>query len=211
MAEFVFETEKGKRENQEDFYGNWQDEFFVVADGLGGHAAGEVASKIAVATAILIFKETKDIKRVFEEVNQAVLRESQKNTQYTGMGTTMVALALQQNGVVFGNVGDSRGYILSGGKLSQITKDDRDEIGFLIRALGIDKETKPRIIKESLKKGDVILLCTDGLTDFVSDKVIEKILLSDAGLKKKAEGLIEAAAQFGSTDNITVGLVTALL
>ncbi|MFV1917677.1 MAG: PP2C family serine/threonine-protein phosphatase [Patescibacteria group bacterium] len=211
MVEFVFLSEKGKRENNEDFYGNVGDEFFVVCDGVGGYAAGEVASKIAVEKALESFRKLKGkkvgLEEIFKAANKEVLQSAEKNPEWVGMGTTFVVGVLQSNEVVIGNVGDSRAYIFSGGTLRQISKDDRDTTGFLTGALGIDAEAYPHISKTKIQGGALILLCTDGLTDFVQEKVIEKILASEADLKNKAQNLIDAALQFGSTDNITVGLI----
>ena len=213
MIEFVFKSEKGLRENQEDFYGNYKDEFFVVADGLGGHAAGEVASKIAVETAISTYKTSRGkgtkklLEKIGSQVNKAIIEDSRKNPERAGMGTTLVCAAVQSKKVFFGNVGDSRAYLFTDRKLKRKTEDDRDRAGFLIKALGVDEDVKSHITAGSRKKGDLILLCTDGLTDFVSEAVIEKILASNANLKSKAKGLIEASLQFESTDNITVGLI----
>jgi len=207
MVDFVFETATGLRENNEDSYGNFKDEFFVVADGIGGYAAGEVASKLAVETVISGFSKTRNLEKAFDSANKSVLEKSRKNPQYAGMGTTMVAAALHSDKVVVANVGDSRGYLFSEDNLGLITKDDRDMMGFLTGYLGIDGRILVHKNEVSIKKGDTILFCTDGLTDSVAESVIAEILASDVDLKNKAKGLIEAALQFGSTDNITVCLV----
>lgn len=206
-VDFYFSSEKGKRENNEDFYGNFKDKLFVVADGLGGHAAGEVASEISVQIAIEEIKDTKDIEKVIKEANRKILSESERNDKYAGMATTFVCALVYPDEVVFGSVGDSRGYLFTQGNLKRITKDDRNSLGVLTEALGIDEVVAPHIYKEEIKKGDTVLLCTDGLTDFVKEEVIEKILKSGKELGKIAKGLIEVSLQFGSTDNITVGLI----
>lgn len=208
MLEFGFKTATGLRENNEDFYGNRKDKFFVVADGLGGHAAGEVASELAVKTAILSFSKTRNLEKAFESANKAVFQQGRKDPQNAGMGTTMVAAAFHSNKVVVANVGDSRGYLFSENNLSLITQDDRNMVGFLTGYLGIDGKILVHKNEANVDKGDTILLCTDGLTDSVAESVIAEILTSDVDLKRKAKGLIEAALQFGSTDNITVGLIS---
>lgn len=207
MVDFVFVSEKGKRENQEDFYGNFKDEFFVVADGLGGQAAGEVAAKLAVETAVSTFAKTRDLKRAFEETNKTVFLEGQKNPEFTGMGTTLVVAGVHSNKLVVGNVGDSRCYLFRGGVMEQITTDHRVGTHYLTRSIGHLPDVEAEIFERKLKEGDLILLCTDGLTDVVKDDVMAKILATKNDLKAKAQGLVGAALQMGSTDNITVGLI----
>lgn len=210
-TEFAFLTDKGKRENNEDFYGNVGDEFFVVADGVGGYAAGEIASKLAVEKALEFFRKLKgeevELEEIFKAVNKGILQSAEKNPDWAGMGTTFVVAILQLNEVTIGNVGDSRAYIISDGTLRRVSKDDRDAAGFLTDFFGIGERVRSHISKTEVKKGDLILLCTDGLSDFVKENVVEKILASEANLKDKAKGLIDAALQFGSTDNVTVCLI----
>lgn len=214
MIDFVFLSEKGKRENNEDAHGHVGDELFFVADGLGGRPAGEVASKIAVETAIPIYKTSKKeepeevFNKIFVKANREVLQKSREKKEYSGMGTTLTCALIRSNEVNFANVGDCRAYIFSEGALRLKTVDDRDNRGTLLAALGIDEKVEPHISKDKLGKGDIVLLCSDGLSDFVKEKPIEKILGSDASLKDKAEGLIDAALQFGSTDNITIALIS---
>lgn len=215
MRKFVFLSEKGKRNNKEDYYGNYKDEFFLVADGLGGHPAGEIASKMAVGTAIETFKDLKkkggeiDFSKIFKRADDEILNEAQKISERIGMATTLLVAALINNSIVFANVGDCRAYLFTGSKLEKVTTDDRDSVGHLLRALGAHNEDiEPQIVKKDVKKGNIAFLCSDGLHDFVKDEVIEKILRSEAGLEDKAKGLVEAALQFGSTDNVTVGLIS---
>ncbi len=210
MSEYIFLTETGKRDNNEDSFGNYKKEFFLVCDGLGGHPAGEVASKVAVDTALKEYgklKGSKKVEKIFQKANQEIFRKAKENPKNLGMGSTMVVVILNTNSIVIGNIGDCRAYLYASNSLRQITKDDRDLMGYLIKALGLDEKVKPKVTVEGVKKGDLILLCSDGLFDFVKDKVIGEIMGSKADLKYKAKGLIGAALQFGSTDNITVGLI----
>lgn len=207
MGKFTFLSKKGLRENNEDFYGHAGEEFFVVADGLGGHRAGEVASKIAVEKALNTYKILKEIETSISEANREIIQKIKGNTEYTGMATTVVTVALHSNEAIFGNVGDSRGYIQSENKLALKTQDDRDRMGYITSALGIDIDASPHTSKFSVEEGDLILLCTDGLTDYVREEVIEKILKSKKDLKDKAKGLLETSLQFGSTDNITICII----
>lgn len=213
--DFTFKSNIGKRERNEDSYGNYKDKLFLVADGLGGHPAGEVASKVAVETAVSLFpdieKEAPEevFKRLFERADKAILEDAKKDKEKTGMGTTIVGAIIEKKKVYFGNVGDSRGYLLRDGKLELISTDDRDGLGFLTRSLGVSSNRiNVHVSQTDFAKGDMILLCSDGLTDFVKEPVIEKILRNDKSLDKKATGLVEAALQFDGSDNITVCLVS---
>lgn len=213
MIEYVFLTNKGQREKNEDAYGNVSDEFFVIADGLGGRPAGEVASKIAVESAISVYKASEKenpqvlLKNIFRKANEEILYQANSQSEWLGMGTTVLCSLIKLNEIILANLGDCRAYIFSEGKLSLKTKDDRDDWGTLLEALGMEEDINPRLSKVGVKKDDIILLCSDGLFDFVKDKPIEKILESNASLEDKARGLIDVALQFGSTDNITVGLI----
>lgn len=212
--EYASKSVQGKRGNLEDSYGNYKKELFIVADGVGGHPFGEVASKIAVETAISTY-ETSNIKsnklllqNMFTSSEQAIQDEGKNNPDHINMGTTMLTAIMTSKSVVFANLGDCRAYIYSAKELLKITDDDRDTAGDLIKALGVfNDSTIPKIIEKKTKKGDLVLMCSDGLHDFVSDKVINNILSSSANLQNKADGLIEAALQFSSTDNITVSLI----
>lgn len=214
--QYAFKSVQGKRGNLEDSYGNYKKELFIVADGVGGHPFGEVASKIAVETAISTY-ETSNIKskklllqNMFTSSEQAIQDEGKNNPDHINMGTTMLTAIMTSKSVVFANLGDCRAYIYSAKELLKITDDDRDTAGDLIKALGVfNDSTIPKIIEKNLSSGDLVLLCSDGLHDFVSDKVITKILKSPASLEKIVNGLVEAALQFGSTDNITVSLIKA--
>lgn len=214
MADFVFLSEKGKRENNEDAYGNATDELFVVADGLGGHVAGEVAARLAVNAAIKGYqdiKDTKDIEgeleKIFKEANGVVYKEAQKDPKFSGMGTTLVGAVVHLNKLLVANVGDSRCYLFREGVVEQITSDHRVGTHYLTRSIGHLPHVEVDTFERKLKGGDLILLCTDGLTDVVKDDVMAKILATTKDLKAKAQGLVEAALQMGSTDNITVGLI----
>ena len=148
------------------------------------------------------------LQNMFTSSEQAIQDEGKNNPDHINMGTTMLTAIMTSKSVVFANLGDCRAYIYSAKELLKITDDDRDTAGDLIKALGVfNDSTIPKIIEKKIKKGDLVLMCSDGLHDFVSDKVINNILSSSANLQNKADGLIEAALQFSSTDNITVSLI----
>ncbi len=212
--EYASKSVQGKRGNLEDYYGNSENDLYIVADGVGSHPYGEVASKIAVESAINTYKSSKNkssdfiIETMFTDAEHAIQKEGKNNPDHTNMGTTMLAAIVIDGNILFGNLGDCRAYIYSNNSLEQVTNDDRDTNGDLIKALGVHNEdVRPKIVEKDFNSGDLVLLCSDGLHDFVSDKVINNILSSSANLQNKADGLIEAALQFSSTDNITVSLI----
>lgn len=221
MILFAFKTDKGEvREKNEDAFGYFRDEFFVVADGLGGHPGGEIASKLAVEAAIKSYQTIKNldlkekIKKCFREANKAVYQKALE-LGILGMGTTLVGVGIKDNDFLIGNVGDGRAYLLRNTLITQITRDQETDFeGFLLQAIGLDKEIRPDYYSGELKQGDLILLCTDGLADYLKDEEILGIL-KDAGqtqkvLNQKAKELINKALDVGGDDNITVCVVKVI-
>lgn len=245
-VEFTAATDVGRRrEHNEDSYLTMHFErchidkvesltVLAVADGMGGHEAGEVASKLCLQTfashlltAIqkwLDFNEPdwqEVLREVFAEANRKVslkAREMRNN-----MGTTLTAAVLCGNKAVFANVGDSRGYLLRSGKLMQITKDhslvqqyvDAGELtpeqarwhpqrNIITRAIGIDRTVQVDTFEITLQRGDLVLLCSDGLVDMVDDSDIEGVLMSEPNLSTAAQTLIRLANEAGGDDNITI-------
>jgi serine/threonine protein phosphatase PrpC len=222
-------TDRGKvRELNEDTFG-YNDCLFVVADGMGGHQAGEVASAIAVET-ILKANLTGDItaalKKTLALANQTIFAQAEKNTQLTGMGTTVAVLYLDNNLAYVTNIGDSRVYYLSNNKLNQLTSDhslvnelvkngeitveeakSHPQRNILTQALGSNDTLDPEIIKLEINKGDKFLLCSDGLTSSVSETLIEELISQKIDPEIIVDQLINSANEFGGADNITVVLV----
>ncbi len=231
---FYSKTDKGNiREINEDFIyaphgsGGY---FAVVADGMGGHNAGEIASRLVVDT-IKDSLNNKSPEDITEEVlsntltlaNKNVWNESYNDRQKEGMGSTATAAAFNGSKAIIGHVGDSRAYLFSDGVLSQITKDhsyvqmlvdsgiitkkeasEHPAKNIITRAVGIDENIDVDIYTLRLKQGDTVLLCSDGLNVAVSDKEIETIL--SRGAENAADALIETALKHGGTDNISVVL-----
>lgn len=222
-------TDRGKvRELNEDAFG-YNDCVFVVADGMGGHKAGEVASAIAVET-ILKANLTGDIKAALKKAlslaNQNILTQAEKNTELTGMGTTVAVLYLENDLAYVTNIGDSRVYYFSNNKLNQLTSDhslvnelikngeitveeakSHPQRNILTQALGSNETLEPEIIKLKINKGDKFLLCSDGLTGSVSETLIEELMSQKVDLEIIVDQLINTANELGGTDNITVVLV----
>lgn len=222
-------TDRGKvRKLNEDTFG-YNDCLFVVADGMGGHQAGEVASAIAVET-ILKANLTGDIKAALKKTlalaNQTIFTQAEKNTELTGMGTTVAVLYLENDLAYVTNIGDSRVYYLSNNKLNQLTSDhslvnelvkngeitveeakSHPQRNILTQALGSNDTLDPEIIKLKINKGDKFLLCSDGLTSSVSETLIKELISQKIDLEIIVDQLINSANEFGGADNITVVLV----
>ena len=215
--------------------------FFALADGMGGHQAGEIAAQSTInllqnsiaklnqdasTTPIEIAEE---LKRLIESTNQTIYEMSRKDPMLSGMGTTLCCLLWTSRFVLYAHVGDSRIYRLKQGKLEQLTQDhslysqwmsygiiaERCETPFpyknvITKAIGTHKKVKPEIGICSFEPKDLFLLCSDGLSDVLSEIDIQKILERSETLELAAFRLIEKAKIKGSNDNITVLLVQCL-
>lgn len=209
MSPFIFASAQtiGAHTTQEDSLGTWADGqnrvLLVVADGLGGLPKGDLASKAAVDTflekARLNFPPTpKAINNLMHEVNQAVIK--------TGGATTLCAAIIDQSELTVVNIGDSRAYLWQEQKLRQITIDHRLFPGsnILTRCLGTQAQARADLFPEKLKAGDLLLLCTDGLTDVLSDEEVAKTLRVGSGPEEIAHQLIEETLQRGASDNVSL-------
>lgn len=203
-----------------------QPPLFVVADGMGGHAAGEVASEIAVKTISECAPGTADAEELgmaVEQANRDIINAALSGEGREGMGTTCTAAMLEGNQLVIAQVGDSRAYLLHGGKLTQLTRDhslmaNMIEAGqitpeearvhpsrsVITRALGNDPLTTPDLYEINVEDGDRLLLCSDGLTAMVEDDEIEAIMNRVADPQRCAASLVNEAIAAGGLDNVTV-------
>ena len=199
---------------------------FAVADGMGGHAAGEVASEIAVRVLSELAPEHPDVEalgRAIEEANRAVIQAAREGRGRQGMGTTMTAAMLEGERLVIAQVGDSRAYLLHQGKLQQLTRDhslmaDMIEAGQLTpeearthpqrsvitRALGSDAHLHPDIYEINVETGDRLLICSDGLSGMIFDDQIENTLGRVQDPQRCASQLVNEAIAAGGHDNVTV-------
>lgn len=230
------------RSNNEDNLGfDTASGVFVVCDGMGGQAAGERASKVAVDTVMGYFRKApKEGQEVFGKVferlsaranalaraiqlaNQAIHEEASQDVRYTGMGSTIVALAVEGDEFSVAHVGDSRAYLLRGGVLQQLTNDhslvmeqvrrglmtleDAEKAStqnVIVRSLGAEESVDPDLADHELMAGDVLLMCSDGLSHFVHDNVLRELLPASASPEGACDDLIQAAKAAGSNDNIT--------
>ena len=205
---------------------------FVVADGMGGHNAGDFASSHAVQ--ILVDEIRKDadlnpikvLRHAIETANSAILDRAQKEEALRGMGTTMVAATIVGHYAYVANVGDSRLYLIQG-KIRQITKDhslvqemvrmgeikpeearNHPDKNIITRALGAERTVDIDFFDLKMEPGSTILMCSDGLSNMVEDSKIEEIILDQTNeLPKKGERLLSEANRNGGKDNIAVILV----
>jgi serine/threonine protein phosphatase PrpC len=215
--------------------------FSVVADGMGGASAGEVASRIAVDTMVEVVREglthedfdpVELLQTAVSEANRQIWEAAQQTRAYAGMGTTLVAALFNESQVVFANVGDSRGYLLQADSLRQVTNDHslvaelvrrgqlteeeaqrHPQRNIITRSLGTAEHNQPDVDVVSWQPNDVLLLCTDGLSNMVTASELEQHLLrlrearSNDDVGRVADQLLALALDRGGPDNITLVLV----
>jgi len=228
-------TDPGRqRDVNEDAH--WVDEqlgVFVVCDGMGGHASGQIASDLAVRTIMHACKTgdpppapgEEPLASAIRAANQAVYQRAQVDPECRGMGTTAVGIRVDDDMLHVCHVGDSRVYRLRGGELVPMTRDhslvnlyaDRPELAgqlgpaasnVIIRAVGLDTDVEVEHRNVAMEHGDLYLLCCDGLTDLVDDWMIREIMTSGESLEVIADNLVRAANGNGGSDNITVIVVS---
>lgn len=232
-------TDRGrKRPSNEDAFGfSVEAGVYVVCDGMGGAAAGEIASSLAVDEVMRLLKgrsqESEDqlpaaAENAVTAANEAIFSRAQRNERLNGMGTTLVVMATQEQHVWILNIGDSRCYLMRRGKLEQLTQDhslveEQVRLGrmtpqealysplknVITRALGTQSQVTPDIFQLEAEPGDLFMLCSDGLTRELPDKTIQTLLSSDLPLESLSAALVEAAKKAGGHDNITCLLVRA--
>ena len=228
----VLRTDVGRvRKQNED--AAWLDEkrgIYVVADGMGGHLAGEVASAMAI-DAIREMAEKHDIasisvlKEAVLSAHNAISAHARENKKCSGMGTTISAMWRGGHYMYIAHVGDSRIYRVRKGEMEQITQDHslveelvrahiitREEArnhprrNIISRALGTQGENMPDLLAADMETGDLWLLCTDGLSSMVSDEDIRRVLTGTENLERMADTLLQMALAAGGRDNVTLVL-----
>ena len=205
---------------------------FVVSDGMGGHAAGEVASSIAVETIGERAPGTADdvlLGAAVEAANANVIKAAEEGVGKPGMGCTATAVLIEKNHMAVAHVGDSRLYVLHAGSLVRVTHDHsfveemvrlgglkeeearhHPDKNIITRAIGVKEDVEADIYEYRLKKGDVILMCTDGLSNMVEDEDMFDIVKGSRDVVEAVEMLIEKANSNGGRDNIGVVLAEPL-
>jgi protein phosphatase len=249
MIEAYGQTDVGRRRklNEDNFLVDTETNLYAVCDGMGGHNAGEVASKMAIETlGAFIRKSHKEkeitwpygldvnlsfegnrLKTALKLANKKVFKAADNREDYTGMGTTAVAALVSGNLLTVGSAGDSRCYVFSAGKLSQITRDDSwvsaawaegilsaDEIdkhplrNVITKAIGAKEEIEINVVEHKLLPGDVALVCSDGLHSMIGDEtILAAVTPFPASLEEAAAKLIDAANEAGGKDNVSVVLL----
>jgi protein phosphatase len=202
------------REHNEDAHGHGPD-WAAVADGMGGHRAGEVASQLTlkvVAARMARNRGMEPEERAADAIlraHDAILHEAESVSERSGMGTTIVLLVNAGEGrVLVANVGDSRCYRLRAGRIEAFSVDDNLPLrhDVITQALGI-RRVVPHIKEVSVESGDLFLLCSDGLTGEVHDDRIKEILTGPGSADEKVRKLVAAANEHGGLDNITASIV----
>ena len=220
------DTGKKRRRNEDDYV--VEPPLFAVADGMGGAQAGELASSLAAAAvredeAELASGEDR-VTELIQEANRRVYQRSSEDAAVSGMGTTMTVALVEDGNVAFGHVGDSRAYLIRGGRLEQLTEDHslvaelvrsgklspeeaeaHPQRSVITRALGTDPNVDVDTFSIQTEPGDLFMLCSDGLTSMVDDDVIlETVEKHRDDLQTASKALIRAANKGGGEDNITV-------
>jgi serine/threonine protein phosphatase PrpC len=211
------------RDGNEDAY-LVEPPLYAVADGMGGHRGGEVASQLALETVEDLFQRGKGtLDEQVREANRAVFQRSSRDRKVAGMGTTLTAALLDGDGIRLAHVGDSRAYLVRAGAVRRLTEDhtlvnrmirageitaDEAEIhphrNVLTRSLGTEPEVEIDVDRIGLLDGDRLLLCSDGLTGMVTEDQIAAILEATPSPQDAADRLVRAANRAGGVDNITV-------
>ena len=204
---------------------------YMVADGMGGHQSGDLASRYLVRNLCTYIRETDGeppevLLRAVQQVNGELYQLSTEKPEYAGMGTTLVAATVKDGVLYVANVGDSRLYLVRRDGLKQVTRDHsfveemvsmgRMERGsqsylekknIITQAVGIDRRVEVDLFEVELEEGDYILLCSDGLSNMVDNTDLFRLSFLPGSLEKKAEAMVTLANERGGRDNISVVLV----
>jgi protein phosphatase len=220
-----------RKENEDRYALCPQLGLYLVADGMGGHSAGQVASELAADTALQAIQTlegaaaslAEKLRYAVAAANRAIFGKAQEQPEYAGMGTTLVAFLADQERAALAHVGDSRAYLIRGRRIRQLT-DDHSIVGELLRrreisedaarehphrhvltrALGVRRSVEPDLVELALEPRDVFVLCSDGLTNHVEDHEIAKWVGGNEELQETCEQLIDLANSRGGEDNSTI-------
>ncbi len=240
MLDHVFLSDRGKvRQHNEDSVGVFENKagiLAIVADGMGGHLAGDVASQMTISTFKSLWEDEPAINgpsdaedwllKKVAEVNEAVYEHSLSHPECQGMGTTIVTALVTNTFATIGHIGDSRCYLLNNSGFNQITQDhslvnelvksgqiSKEDAEYhprknvLLRALGTEQNVEIDLKTIEMEDHDVLLLCSDGLSNKVSDDILEKELSTSDDLAKTGQYLVQLANDNGGEDNISLILL----
>ncbi|UOQ85527.1 Stp1/IreP family PP2C-type Ser/Thr phosphatase [Gracilibacillus salinarum] len=234
---YVYQSDKGKiRQLNEDavtVIPKQEALLAVVADGMGGHQAGDIASKLTIEQLEKLWTDSDmhnlDLKKwlaaSIKEVNNVVYQKAQSDSSYQGMGTTIVAAVCTENDIIIGHIGDSRAYLISNADWKQVT-EDHSLVGELVRsgqlskedaqlhprrnvilkALGTEPDLEPDMFQSDWKEFNRLLICSDGLTNKVTDQELHEVISEDS-LDNLGQTLVDLANERGGEDNITLAIV----
>jgi len=221
---------RGRPENEDNLLVDREHGLYAVADGMGGHRAGEVASATAIETLQAAYLGGQRLDQAVAAANTAVFTKGTEDAALQGMGTTLTAIALEGDSTaLLGHVGDSRAYLMRNGAVTQVTDDhslveqlvregrlspeeaqNHPQRAIITRALGVDSQVEVDTYRIDLKAGDRLLICSDGLTNMLSDDTIAQTLRRHADPQQAADTLVDMANQAGGDDNITVVILDTL-
>jgi protein phosphatase len=226
-----------RKGNEDNFFADANEYrgLFIVADGMGGHAAGEVASQMAVEVVSVDLEKLKDLESAdalemvslaLRHANRAVFERSASERDKMGMGSTASVLVLGDERFIIGHLGDSRIYLFRDGELRQITHDhsvvqeqidagiitkdgakNHKQSNVITRCVGMGWDVEPDVTDGDVRQGDVFLLASDGLTGMVDDRRLHQLLASRAAPERLVDAMISEANARGGVDNITVVVV----
>jgi serine/threonine protein phosphatase PrpC len=224
---------KKRQLNQDHIYSSLEPvgnlpNIFLVADGMGGHKAGGYASSCAVETILEGVRDSDGVRpeeiltEAIQRANEVIEKRAGEDERFSGMGTTVVAACWDGKELIAANVGDSRLYVVNGG-IEQVTEDhslvqemvriggiNKEEArshpnkNIITRAVGLEQDLSVDCFRRPLKPGNIVLLCSDGLTDMLEDEEIYRILTGEGTIQQRAQALVQAANDNGGRDNIAV-------
>lgn len=225
-----------RKNNEDRLIVNKETGLFIVADGMGGHQGGEVAGEMAVESISSSLKEflkggssniSSIIYKAIHKANEEIYRKAKQDIKLNGMGTTIVLALCRNDKIHIAHVGDSRAYLIRDGRIRQLTQDhslvaelleaggiSKEDVRnhhlrhIVTNALGIKESVEPDIMSMSPRDGDYFLLCTDGLTDMMTDAEIREVIINSDNVQRTCEDLISSANEKSGKDNVTVILIS---
>ena len=224
-----------RKANEDKFLADKKRGLFIVADGMGGHEAGELASSLAIKTLdefltleTITNNDGQVLKDAVEIANRVIYNEAKSKSMCKGMGTTITAAIFKDYKLYIAHIGDSRAYLIRDGNIRLLTKDhslvgelirqgeltpqeaeNHPHLNILTRALGTEPVVEIDLLEMVIQPGDILLLCTDGLSNFVNDQeILTEVVNNGNNLKNTVNNLVQLALKRGGLDNITVVLVS---